>query len=212
MRWCSPIREIAELPADHFYLGIPPEGQNFARRATDTLRLFPDLGISPLPAGWTPSMEDKSDQPRVARYWYDGFSKDFKFGLESWFFRFLNNLGKFLETQMESPNEFWLMIWAIFFDVPFCVDFYLFLEGSKPWKLSSRLDGSTIFTKSTFSKMGWKMLDLGGIKIILGSSSDTKSIKTCIQERLFFQHRIFWIFFRFWQHFGRSGRSSMVPS
>ena len=57
--------------------------------------------------------------------------------------------------------------------------------------------------------MGWKMLDLGGI---LGSSSDTKSIKTCIQEHLFFQHRIFRIFFRFWQHFGRSGRSSMVPS
>ena len=110
---------------------------------------------------------------------------------------------------MESQNEFWLMIWAVFFDVTFCVDFYLFLEGSKPWKLSSRLDGSTIFTKSTFSKMGWKMVDLGGI---LGSSSDTKSIKTCIQEHLFFQHRIFRIFFRFWQHFGRSGRSSMVPS
>ena len=38
------------------------------------------------------------------------------------------------------------------------------------------------------------MVDLGGI---LGSSSDTKSIKTCIQEHLFFQHRIFWIFFDF---------------
>ena len=59
--------------------------------------------------------------------------------------------------------------------------------------MSSRLDGSTIFTKSTFSKKGWKMIDLGRI---LGSSSDTKSIKTCIQEHLFFQHRIFRFFFR----------------
>ena len=34
------FRGITELPADHFYLGIPPEGQNFAQRATNTLRLF----------------------------------------------------------------------------------------------------------------------------------------------------------------------------
>ena len=81
----------------------------------------------------------------------DRISKDFKIGLESWLFKILNILGRFLESKMESPNHFWLMIWVFFFDVAFCIDFYLFSDGSKPWKLSSRLGGSTIFTKSTFS-------------------------------------------------------------
>ena len=104
----------------------------------------------------------------------DRISKDFRIGLESWLFKILNILGRFLESKMESPNHFWLMIWEVFFDVAFCVDFYLFSDGSKPWKLSSRLGGSTIFTKSTFSKMVGKMLDLG---CILGSQIDGKSLK-----------------------------------
>ena len=84
---------------------------------------------------------------------------------------------------MEPQNEFWLTIWEVFFDVTFCVDFYSFSESSKPCKLSSRLDGSTIFTKSTFSKAVGKMLDL---ESILGSQSDAKSVKTCIQKHTFF--------------------------
>ena len=84
---------------------------------------------------------------------------------------------------MGSQNHFWLMIWEVLFDVTFSVDFYLFLEGPKPQKLSSHLDGSTIFTKSTFSKIVGKIADLG---CILGSQIDAKTIKTCIQEHIFF--------------------------
>ena len=103
-------------------------------------------------------------------------------------------LGRFLESKMESPNHFWLMIWVFFFDVAFCIDFYLFSDGSKPWKLSSRLGGSTIFTKSTFSKIVGKIADLG---CILGSQIDAKTIKTCIQEHIFFSIEFSWFLFNF---------------
>ena len=64
-----------------------------------------------------------------------------------------------------SKNQCWKTthFWHRFFH-----DFASFLEGSEPWKLSSRLDGSTIFEKSTFPTNVRKNIDfeciLGGQK------------------------------------------------
>ena len=70
------------------------------------------------------------------------------------------------------------------------------------------LDGSTIFAISTCSIFGkcWIWEAFWEAK----SSQNPK--KHAFKNMCYFSIVFFLLFWRFWQHFGRSGRSSMVPS
>ena len=72
--------------------------------------------------------------------------------------------------------------------------------GSEHEKSSSRLDGSTIFTKSTFSKHDRKAIDF---EAIFGCQNHENSIKNRIKKHIYFHDGILGVFFRFWLHFGK---------
>ena len=69
----------------------------------------------------------------------------------------------------------------------------LFFGGSEPQKSCSRLDGSTIFTKSTFSKNIEKKLDFGSI---FGGQSVETSRNNGVEKRVCFEYLILCVFLR----------------
>ena len=75
----------------------------------------------------------------------------------------------------------------------FGIAFLLFFGGSEPQKSCSRLDGSTIFTKSTFSKNIEKKLDFGSI---FGGQTVEKSRNNGVEKRVCFEYLILCVFLR----------------
>ena len=75
----------------------------------------------------------------------------------------------------------------------FGIAFLLLFGSSEPQKSCSRLDGSTIFTKSTFSKNIEKRLDFGSI---FGGQSVEKSRSNGVEKRVCFDYLILCFFLR----------------
>ena len=99
---------------------------------------------------------------------------------------------------MDAKIDVWGSFFPCFFRMRLRIDVGSIFWGSEPWKSSSRLDGNTIFAKSTFSKKVRKNIDFGSI---FGSQTEENPIKKRFEKFVFFGHRFLCVFWRFRFHF-----------
>ena len=92
-----------------------------------------------------------------------------------------------------KPKSIFATFFPTFFRVRFGIAFLLLFGSSEPQKSCSRLDGSTIFTKSTFSKNIEKKLDFGSI---FGGQNVEKSRNNDVEKRDCFEYFILCVFLR----------------
>ena len=93
------------------------------------------------------------------------------------------DLERFWETKTEVNIDFGHLFFACFFRARFGIDFGWYFGGPKPEKYQFRLDGSTIFTKSTFLKKVRKNIDFG---VVFGGHNDENSKKNEVENHVFF--------------------------
>ena len=111
---------------------------------------------------------------------------------------FRSDFGGFGRPKWMPKSMFEAHFFPCFFRMRLRIDVGSIFWGSEPWKSSSRLDGNTIFAKSTFSKKVRKNIDFG---FIFGSQTEENSIKNRFEKCVFFLHRFLCVFWRFRFHF-----------